>query len=44
MLRYVDASVPTILAGDLNATPDGAELAPLVSVLHDAWPVATPLQ
>jgi endonuclease/exonuclease/phosphatase family metal-dependent hydrolase len=38
MLRYIDASVPTILAGDLNATPDAAELAPLRRVLRDVWP------
>jgi endonuclease/exonuclease/phosphatase family metal-dependent hydrolase len=38
MLRYIDSSVPTILAGDLNATPDAAELALLLRVLRDAWP------
>jgi endonuclease/exonuclease/phosphatase family metal-dependent hydrolase len=32
----VDA-VPTILAGDLNATPDAAELRPLFTTLADAW-------
>jgi len=38
MLSYMDgASRPTILLGDLNATPDAPELVPLFQVLHDAW-------
>jgi endonuclease/exonuclease/phosphatase family metal-dependent hydrolase len=28
---------PTILMGDLNAPPDGAELAPLFARMRDAW-------
>lgn len=39
MVGYVGASMlPTILLGDLNATPDAAELEPLFARLHDAWP------
>jgi endonuclease/exonuclease/phosphatase family metal-dependent hydrolase len=32
------SSTPTILFGDMNATSDAAELAPLFALLHDAWP------
>jgi endonuclease/exonuclease/phosphatase family metal-dependent hydrolase len=31
-------STPTLLLGDLNATPDAAELQPLFTRLHDVWP------
>jgi endonuclease/exonuclease/phosphatase family metal-dependent hydrolase len=38
MLAYVGtASGPTLLLGDLNATPDAAELQPLFEQLRDAW-------
>lgn len=38
MVVYVRAtSEPTIVCGDLNATPDAPELAPLLAHLHDAW-------
>jgi len=38
MLGYIgDASAPTVLMGDLNATPDAPELQPLRALLHDAW-------
>jgi len=40
MLAYIgDASVPTLLFGDLNAPPDAAEIQPLLERLNDAWPV-----
>jgi endonuclease/exonuclease/phosphatase family metal-dependent hydrolase len=32
------SSAPTILFGDMNATPDAVELAPLFARLRDAWP------
>jgi endonuclease/exonuclease/phosphatase family metal-dependent hydrolase len=32
------SSAPTILFGDMNATPDASELAPLLVRLRDAWP------
>ncbi|HEY0528992.1 MAG TPA: endonuclease/exonuclease/phosphatase family protein [Gemmatimonadaceae bacterium] len=35
-----DASTPTIVFGDLNATPDAPELRQLMERLHDAWPEA----
>jgi endonuclease/exonuclease/phosphatase family metal-dependent hydrolase len=39
MLRYISLSaLPTILFGDLNATPDAPELQPLLARLHDTWP------
>lgn len=31
------AGRPTVLLGDMNATPDRAELAPLLSRMRDAW-------
>lgn len=31
---------PSILMGDLNATPDAPELAPIFAKVADAWPVA----
>ena len=38
IVRVLDAdSLPTILAGDLNATPGAAELQPLFKNLSDAW-------
>ena len=38
MLGYIgDASGPTVLMGDLNASPGAAELQPLRALLHDAW-------
>jgi endonuclease/exonuclease/phosphatase family metal-dependent hydrolase len=38
MLRHIGAStMPTLLLGDLNATPGAPELQPLLSRLHDAW-------
>jgi endonuclease/exonuclease/phosphatase family metal-dependent hydrolase len=41
MLYYIgDASTPTIVFGDLNATPDAPELRALIERLHDAWPAA----
>jgi endonuclease/exonuclease/phosphatase family metal-dependent hydrolase len=39
MLDYIGTpSVPTILLGDLNATPDAVELQPLFARLRDTWP------
>ena len=39
ILNYVgDSPLPTILLGDLNATPEAAELQPLVQRLPDGWP------
>ena len=39
MLGFIgDASTPTIVFGDLNATPDAPELQPLLRRLRDAWP------
>ncbi len=35
--RIGDASSPTIVFGDLNATPSAPEIAPLLARLHDAW-------
>ena len=32
-----DSDAPTILFGDLNATPDAPELRPLLAKLHDSW-------
>lgn len=32
-----DDSLPTILVGDLNATPDAPEIQPLLARLHDGW-------
>lgn len=38
MLAYIGApDVPMIVFGDLNATPNAPELAPLLARLHDAW-------
>jgi endonuclease/exonuclease/phosphatase family metal-dependent hydrolase len=39
ILRYIESSaLPTILLGDLNATPDAPELRPLFARLQDTWP------
>jgi endonuclease/exonuclease/phosphatase family metal-dependent hydrolase len=39
MLRYIGGdTLPTLLFGDLNATPEAAELQPLMARLHDVWP------
>ena len=39
MLSYIGESPgPTLLFGDLNATPEKTELEPLLARLHDAWP------
>ena len=39
MLAFIgDASVPTLLFGDLNAPPDAPEIQPLLERLYDAWP------
>lgn len=40
--RVINAAEPTILAGDLNATPDAAELQPLFRLLADVWPDSSP--
>jgi endonuclease/exonuclease/phosphatase family metal-dependent hydrolase len=41
MVAYIRAmNEPTIVCGDLNATPNAPELAPLLAQLHDAWPPA----
>ncbi len=38
MLAFIgDADAPTILMGDLNATPDAPEIQPLRSRLRDSW-------
>ncbi len=41
LAAIADASVPLVLMGDLNASPDAPELAPLFSRLHDAWRAAS---
>lgn len=38
ILRVVSDTMKTILAGDLNATPDAEELQPLFERLSDVWP------
>jgi Metal-dependent hydrolase len=39
MLDHIGSiTVPTLLLGDLNATPDAAELQPLRARLRDVWP------
>jgi endonuclease/exonuclease/phosphatase family metal-dependent hydrolase len=41
MFAYIgDASVPTLLFGDLNAPPDAPEIQPLFERLHDTWPAS----
>lgn len=38
MVRFIDGStMPTVVFGDMNATPDAPELQPLLGRLHDAW-------
>lgn len=44
MVRYIGASTgPTIVTGDLNATPDALEIQPLLRALRDSWPAANGL-
>jgi endonuclease/exonuclease/phosphatase family metal-dependent hydrolase len=39
MLSYIgESSGPTLLFGDLNASPDKMELQPLLARLRDTWP------
>ena len=41
MLKYIGAAgAPTLVFGDLNATPEAPELAPLLARLRDAWPAS----
>lgn len=40
MAHIGTADTPTIVFGDLNATPSAPELAPLRARLHDAWSAA----
>lgn len=41
MIAYIRrSSAPTLLLGDLNATPEAAELQPLFQVLRDTWPAS----
>jgi len=38
MLHFIDASSgPTLVFGDMNASPDAEEIQPLLHRLHDAW-------
>ncbi|GAA0238198.1 endonuclease/exonuclease/phosphatase family protein [Halobacterium noricense] len=37
MLKIVRNREPTVLMGDLNATPDAPELAPLLDMFDDTW-------
>ena len=38
MLGFIgDLAVPTLVFGDMNASPDASELQPLLQRLHDAW-------
>lgn len=38
IIDYIIAdTIPTILTGDLNATPDSPEIQPLRKQLHDSW-------
>ena len=38
MIHFIgESSSPTIVFGDLNATPDAPEVAPLLRLLHDGW-------
>lgn len=42
MLGFIgDASVPTLVFGDMNAAPDAPELQPLLHRVHDAWRAAS---
>ena len=38
--RIGASSMPTLVFGDLNASPDAPELQPLLDRLRDAWPIA----
>jgi endonuclease/exonuclease/phosphatase family metal-dependent hydrolase len=39
MVRYIGSTAsPTLVFGDLNATPDAGELQPLLAALRDTWP------
>lgn len=40
MLAHIDTTVPTLVFGDMNASPGAPELQPLLARLHDAWPAA----
>jgi len=40
MTARVDTTVPTLVFGDMNASPGAPELQPLLTLLHDAWPAA----
>lgn len=41
MIGYIaeDTTTPTLLLGDLNASPGAPELQPLLAILRDSWPV-----
>ncbi|WP_051223148.1 endonuclease/exonuclease/phosphatase family protein [Agrococcus lahaulensis] len=39
-LAALESPLPVLLIGDLNAPPDGPELAPLLEVMTDAWTAA----
>lgn len=39
MVAHVDTTAPTLVFGDMNASPDAPELQPLLTLLHDAWPM-----
>ena len=41
MTAHVDTTVPTLVFGDMNASPNAPELRPLLTLLHDAWPAAS---
>src|SRR5262249_20776564 len=42
MLRYIGASTaPTLVFGDMNASPDAPELEALLKGVHEAWPAAS---
>lgn len=40
MLAHIDTTIPTLVFGDMNASPSAAELQPLLARLHDAWSAA----
>lgn len=40
MIAHVDTGVPTLVFGDMNASPGAPELRPLLTLLHDTWPTA----
>lgn len=41
MLAHIDTTVPTLVFGDMNASPSAPELQPLLARLHDAWSAAS---